>query len=99
MVRGAGRECHPPIAMPARVPDGELGNLFRSASVVFGIQLDRRRREREADAGANTSKRVMGCVSSGSPNSLRRLRKAARLGDWLVRAVPGAGVVVVNTPA
>jgi len=45
--------------------------------------LDRRRQERDRDTTANTSERVMVCVSSGSPNALRLMRKAARLADRL----------------
>lgn len=41
--------------------------------------LDRRRQERDGSAQANTSERVMVCLSSGSPNALRLLRKGARL--------------------
>ncbi|QEL13406.1 universal stress protein [Limnoglobus roseus] len=41
--------------------------------------LDRRRQERDGAAQANTSERVMVCLSSGSPNALRLLRKGARL--------------------
>lgn len=44
--------------------------------------LDRRRREREGTA-ANTSERVMVCVSSRGPNALRLMRKGARLADRL----------------
>lgn len=43
--------------------------------------LDRRRQERDRDTTANTSERVMVCVSSGSPNALRLMRKASRLAD------------------
>jgi two-component system sensor histidine kinase KdpD len=58
--------------------------------------LDRRRQERDRDTAANTSERVMVCISSKSPNALRLLRKAARLADRL-----GAPwyAVYVQTPA
>ena len=45
--------------------------------------LDRRRQEKDRDTAANTSERVMVCVSSGSPNALRLMRKGARLADRL----------------
>jgi len=45
--------------------------------------LDRRRQERDRDVAANTSERVMVCVSSGSPNAPRLMRKGARLADRL----------------
>jgi two-component system sensor histidine kinase KdpD len=57
--------------------------------------LDRRRQEREGEAQANTSERVMVCLSLRSPNAPRLLRKGARLADRL-----GAPwyVVYVQTP-
>ena len=41
--------------------------------------LDRKRQASEGAAQSNTSERVMVCLSSGSPNALRLLRKGARL--------------------
>jgi two-component system sensor histidine kinase KdpD len=60
-----------------------LNQLREIALEQVAHVLDRRRREREAGAAANTSERVMVCVSSGSPNALRLLRKGARLADRL----------------
>jgi two-component system sensor histidine kinase KdpD len=61
-----------------------LNQLREIALEQVAHVLDRRRQERDRDAGlANTSERVMVCVSSGSPNAPRLMRKAARLADRL----------------
>lgn len=61
-----------------------LNQLREIALEQVAHVLDRRRQERDRDAGlANTSERVMVCVSSGSPNAMRLMRKAARLADRL----------------
>jgi two-component system sensor histidine kinase KdpD len=74
-----------------------LNQLREIALEQVAHVLDRRRQEKERDAGlANTSERVMVCVSSRSPNALRLMRKGARLADRL-----GAPwyAVYVETPA
>jgi two-component system sensor histidine kinase KdpD len=60
-----------------------LNQLREIALEQVAHVLDRRRRERDRDTAANTSERVMVCVSSGSPNALRLMRKGARLADRL----------------
>jgi two-component system sensor histidine kinase KdpD len=61
-----------------------LNQLREIALEQVAHVLDRRRQERDRDAGmANTSERVMVCVSSWSPNALRLMRKGARLADRL----------------
>ena len=61
-----------------------LNQLREIALEQVAHVLDRRRQERERDLGvANTSERVMVCVSSRSPNALKLLRKGARLADRL----------------
>lgn len=60
-----------------------LNQLREIALEQVAHVLDRRRRERDGEAAVNTSERVMVCVSSGSPNALRLMRKAARLADRL----------------
>jgi two-component system sensor histidine kinase KdpD len=61
-----------------------LNQLREIALEQVAHVLDRRRQERDREAGgANTSERVMVCVSSGSPNALRLMRKGARLADRL----------------
>jgi two-component system sensor histidine kinase KdpD len=61
-----------------------LNQLREIALEQVAHVLDRRRREKDQDGGAaNTSERVMVCVSSGSPNALRLMRKGARLADRL----------------
>ncbi|MBN9121214.1 MAG: universal stress protein [Planctomycetes bacterium] len=61
-----------------------LNQLREIALEQVAHVLDRRRQEKERDAGtANTSERVMVCVSSRSPNALRLMRKGARLADRL----------------
>ncbi|MBV9156975.1 MAG: universal stress protein [Acidobacteriaceae bacterium] len=61
-----------------------LNQLREIALEQVAHVLDRRRQERDRDAGtANTSERVMVCVSSKSPNALRLMRKGARLADRL----------------
>jgi len=59
-----------------------LNQLREIALEQVAHLLDRRRRERD-ERQANTSERVMVCVSSRSPNALRLLRKGARLADRL----------------
>jgi two-component system sensor histidine kinase KdpD len=72
--------------------DRALGNFFTEPNLnqlreialeQVAHALDRRRQERDGTAQANTSERVMVCVSSASPNALRLMRKAARLADRL----------------
>lgn len=58
-----------------------LNQLREIALEQVAHVLDRRRQERDRDTAANTSERVMVCVSSKSPNVLRLMRKAARLAD------------------
>lgn len=60
-----------------------LNQLREIALEQVAHVLDRRRQERDRDVAANTSERVMVCVSSGSPNALRLMRKGARLADRL----------------
>ncbi|HJZ55650.1 MAG TPA: universal stress protein [Gemmataceae bacterium] len=60
-----------------------LNQLREIALEQVAHVLDRRRQEREGGAAANTSERVMVCVSSRSPNALRLMRKGARLADRL----------------
>ncbi|MBP3955290.1 universal stress protein [Gemmata sp. G18] len=60
-----------------------LNQLREIALEQVAHVLDRRRHERDGSAQANTSARVMVCLSSRSPNALRLLRKGARLADRL----------------
>jgi two-component system sensor histidine kinase KdpD len=60
-----------------------LNQLREIALEQVAHVLDKRRQERDKDRHANTSERVMVCVSSGSPNALRLMRKGARLADRL----------------
>lgn len=60
-----------------------LNQLREIALEQVAHVLDRRRQERDRDTAANTSERVMVCVSSRSPNALRLMRKGARLADRL----------------
>lgn len=61
-----------------------LNQLREIALEQVAHVLDRRRQEKDRDAGlANTSERVMVCVSSRSPNALKLMRKGARLADRL----------------
>jgi two-component system sensor histidine kinase KdpD len=60
-----------------------LNQLREIALEQVAHVLDRRRQEKDAATQANTSERVMVCVSSKSPNALRLLRKGARLADRL----------------
>lgn len=61
-----------------------LNQLREIALEQVAHVLDRRRQEKDRDAGAaNTSERVMVCVSSRSPNALRLMRRGARLADRL----------------
>jgi two-component system sensor histidine kinase KdpD len=77
---------------PAERIERALGNFFTEPNLnqlreialeQVAHVLDRRRQERDRDAVTNTSERVMVCVSSGSPNALRLMRKGARLADRL----------------
>jgi two-component system sensor histidine kinase KdpD len=64
--------------------ESNLNQLREIALEQVAHVLDRRRQERDREAGlANTSERVMVCVSSGSPNAMRLMRKGARLADRL----------------
>ena len=72
--------------------DRALGNFFTEPNLnqlreialeQVAHALDRRRQEVDGAAQANTSERVMVCVSSGSPNAGRLIRKGARLADRL----------------
>jgi two-component system sensor histidine kinase KdpD len=60
-----------------------LNQLREIALEQVAHVLDRRRQEQDRDQQANTSERVMVCVSSRSPNALRLMRKGARLADRL----------------
>ncbi|MBA4187144.1 MAG: histidine kinase [Planctomycetaceae bacterium] len=61
-----------------------LNQLREIALEQVAHVLDRHRQEKERAAGvANTSERVMVCVSSRSPNAMRLMRKGARLADRL----------------
>lgn len=73
---------------PADRIERALGNFFTEPNLnqlrEIALEhvahlLDRKRQERDGSAQANTSERVMVCLSSGSPNALRLLRKGARL--------------------
>lgn len=77
---------------PTERIDRALGNFFTEPNLnqlreialeQVAHALDRRRQERDGTAQANTSERVMVCLSSGSPNALRLMRKGARLADRL----------------
>jgi two-component system sensor histidine kinase KdpD len=72
--------------------DRALGNFFTEPNLnqlreialeQVAHAIDRRRQERDGTTQSNTSERVMVCVSSGSPNAQRLMRKAARLADRL----------------
>jgi len=56
-----------------------LNQLREIALEQLAHVLDRQRQERDGTLQANTSERVMVCLSSRSPNALRLLRKGARL--------------------
>jgi two-component system, OmpR family, sensor histidine kinase KdpD len=60
-----------------------LNQLREIALEQIAHLLDKRRRERDGATQANTSERVMVCVSSRSPNALKLMRKGARLADRL----------------
>lgn len=61
-----------------------LNQLREIALEQVAHVLDRRRQEQDRQAGAaNTSERVMVCVSSRSPNAMRLMRRGARLADRL----------------
>jgi two-component system, OmpR family, sensor histidine kinase KdpD len=70
-------------ALGAFFTEPNLNQLREIALEQVAHVLDRRRRERDPAAAPNTSERVMVCVSSGSPNALRLMRKGARLADRL----------------
>jgi two-component system, OmpR family, sensor histidine kinase KdpD len=76
--------------------DANLSQLREIALEQVAHILDRRRHERDGAVHANTSERVMVCLSLRSPNAPRLLRKGARLADRL-----GAPwfAVYVQTPA
>lgn len=61
---------------------GNLSRLRELALEEIAHRLDRRRSEKEGEI-RGTSERVMVCLSSGSPNAERLLRKGARLADRL----------------
>ena len=76
---------------PQERVDRALGNFFTDANLTqlreialeqIAHILDRRRQEKAAPQ-ANTSERVMVCLSLRSPNAPRLLRKGARLADRL----------------
>ncbi len=77
---------------PTERIDRALGNFFTEPNLnqlreialeQVAHALDRRRQERDGTTQTNTSERVMVCLSSGSPNALRLMRKGARLADRL----------------
>jgi two-component system, OmpR family, sensor histidine kinase KdpD len=76
--------------------DANLSQLREIALEQVAHVLDKRRHEKDRAAQANTSERVMVCLSLRSPNAPRLLRKGARLADRL-----GAPwfAVYVQTPA
>ncbi len=77
---------------PAERIERALGNFFTEPNLnqlrEIALEhvahlLDRRRQERDGATQANTSERVMVCISSASPNALRLMRKGARLASRL----------------
>lgn len=60
-----------------------LNQLREIALEQVAHVIDRRRHERDGAAQANTSERVMVCLSSRSPNAFKLLRKGARLASRL----------------
>ncbi|MDB5314142.1 MAG: kdpD [Gemmataceae bacterium] len=60
-----------------------LNQLREIALEQVAHVLDRRRQEVDGKEQANTSERVMVCLSSGSPNVVRLMRKGARLASRL----------------
>lgn len=77
---------------PADRVERALGNFFTDANLTqlreialeqVAHVLDKRRQEKDRATHANTSARVMVCLSLRSPNAPRLLRKAARLADRL----------------
>jgi two-component system sensor histidine kinase KdpD len=60
-----------------------LTRLREFALEEIAHRLDRRRQEQKSNERPSTSERVMVCLSSGSPNAERLLRKGARLADRL----------------
>jgi two-component system sensor histidine kinase KdpD len=60
-----------------------LNQLREIALEQVAHVLDRRRQEADGKEQANTSERVMVCLSSGSPNAVRLMRKGARLAGRL----------------
>lgn len=63
--------------------DENLTQLREIALEQVAHVLDRQRQEKTRHAAANTSERVMVCLSLRSPNAPRLLRKGARLADRL----------------
>jgi two-component system sensor histidine kinase KdpD len=63
--------------------DANLSQLREIALEQVAHILDKRRQEKDRAQQANTSERVMVCLSLRSPNAPRLLRKAARLADRL----------------
>jgi two-component system, OmpR family, sensor histidine kinase KdpD len=63
--------------------DANLSQLREIALEQVAHVLDKRRHEKDRAAQANTSERVMVCLSLRSPNAPRLLRKGARLADRL----------------
>ena len=76
--------------------DPNLSQLREIALEQVAHVLDKRRHDKDRAAQANTSERVMACLSLRSPNAPRLLRTGARLADRL-----GAPwfAVYVQTPA
>jgi two-component system sensor histidine kinase KdpD len=72
-----------PRALEHFFTEPNLNQLREIALEQVAHVLDKRRQEKDRDTSANTSERVMVCVSSKSPNALRLLRKGARLADRL----------------
>lgn len=77
---------------PAERIERALGNFFTESNLSrlrelaleeIAHLLDRRRQQREGGEAPPGSERVMVCLSSRSPNTLRLLRKAGRLADRL----------------
>ncbi|HEX3149299.1 MAG TPA: universal stress protein [Gemmataceae bacterium] len=63
--------------------DANLSQLREIALEQVAHILDRRRHEKDRTIHANTSERLMVCLSLRSPNAPRLLRKGARLADRL----------------
>jgi two-component system, OmpR family, sensor histidine kinase KdpD len=76
--------------------DANLSQLREIALEQVAHVLDKRRHEKDRAAQANTSERVMVCLSLRSPNAPRLLRKGARLADRL--GAPWFAVYVQTPP-